>query len=241
MNDDDPLAYLQQRAYRWGDLQPILYDRKRTDLFPEPYLVTLYQRTRASGRSKLGSLPNLFCGMTDLSCEAIVTFLSQRPVIVMGEWRKRLAGMAGMAGLAGKGELPTYFHPLGYVLLAPLILSATGERNAAFAGYCFFQEAWRTPQQRVLTYLTLAFLFQEYRLVSLLAQRYDDNKLTARWMRQFGLRDVATLPNAMIRNHGGLEEGEGELTSSVVSVLDRADFEERLRELMARLRLEDRP
>ncbi len=213
----DPLGLLASASYRWGDCQAIRYDSRRADLFDPDYLGRLYDQTQDKYLNHIridkgGSLPALFCGMPDLSKPAIIGYLYSRPLIILGEWA---------------GE---QFIPLGYCFTVAETPSRNGQRNSAFGGYCFFSSAWRTPQQYVLTVLGLAYLFHEFRLVSLHGIRYDDNKLTARWMGKFGFRDIGTIPNYM------QQQSTGELVPAVVSTLDRAEFEQRVRTILADLR-----
>lgn len=214
----EPLETLAGTAYRWGDCQAIRYDARRTDLFGPDCLGDLYDRTQqCRGSRVIGSKPRLmpsllrmtFCGMPDVSKPAIISYLYSRPLIIAGEWREDTEGQV--------------FYPLGYCFTVAETPSRDGQRNSAFGGYCLFPEAWRTPQQYVLTTLGIAYLFREFRLVSLHGIRYDDNKLTARWMGKFGFRDIGTIPNYMQRH------GTGELVPCTVSTLDRAEFEQRVR------------
>ena len=244
----DP-AYLASIDYRWGQLQAIRYDKLRTDIFPGPsYLTTLYELTRLSGRSHLGSLPLLFCGMMDLSCEAIVSYLHQRPVVVLGEWRdqpefngklKAFDDEAGGYRWEYEPEhhdvkLDPSFHPLGYCFPStPIAISRSSSsatpRNSTFGGYGFFQEAWGTGAQQILSWIGLAWLFNELQLSSLHGVRYEHNRLTARWCEQFGFETVGTLPDYMPHYP------DGDLVPGVVSTLSRTEFSRRLAEILAQV------
>ena len=209
------LAQIAGLAYRWGDCQAILYDPVRESVFPPPYLLTLYNLCRASGRAKLGILEPLFCGMRDLSQEAICAYLHAQKLVILGEWRQEERE---------DGSKIAFFAPLGFCFLTVLTRGKT--TSSGFGAYAFFQEAWRSPQQWVLTGLGISYLLQEFGLVTLNGIRYADNKLTARWMQKFGFQDVGTLPNYMIR------PSTGELTDATVSTLARAEFESRLSEAL---------
>lgn len=226
-----PLTALHDAGYQIGSLGVVAFDPAREDLFPPPFLYSLYEATRQSGRSHLGSLPSLFCGMSNLTPDAICAYLLQQRVIVMGEWRANPTPVDPEDPLPVDFEelIAPKFHPLGYLFPSSYTRSSDTLANSMFAGYCFFQEAWRTRQQLVLTYLGLAYLFCEFRLVSLHGIRYHDNKLTARWMEQFGFRDVGTIPNYMS------ERGGGELVPATISTLPRAEFEEQLRQVFREL------
>lgn len=226
-----PLLALKNATYQIGALAVIPYDPNRPDIFPQPFLYNVYEKTRLSGRSHLGSLPSLFCGMSNLTPDAICAYLAQQRVAIVGEWRSNPTPIDPLDPLPDDFDehMAPYFHPLGYVFPTTFIRSADGLSNACFAGYCFFQEAWRTYQQRILTYLGIAYLFCEFHLVSLHGIRYHDNKLTARWMEQFGFRDIGTIPNFLT------ERGGGSLVAATFSTLPKAEFEEQLRQVFLAL------
>ncbi len=232
----DPIQFLADSSFSWGSLAAIRYDRTRTDLFPEPYLVDLYLRCKQAGRGKLGRLgllPSLFCGMRDLSCEAIVQYLYQLPVIAVGEWRERITVLMTdeATGLIGSYTPPAKFHTLGFCFptAAPLLAAQQHQSpanphppNAIFAGYCFFDEAWRTPQQTVLMYLGLGYLFHEFRLAAIHGVRYSDNHLTARFTRKFGFEDRGQLDYYLYRHDTGL------LGPAMIATLTRETFADSL-------------
>ena len=254
----DPIELFARGDFRWGRLQAILYDPRRTDIFVQPFLFSLYERTRLSGqrhplsldltnRATLGSLPTLFCGMANLGPDAITKYLAERAVCVVGEWRENSEGAGEVRAKVTGGldtpavveieeeEKPEVFHPLGYCF--PSTLPALSEQsktgipsNSVFAGYTMFSECWRKPSQQVLMYLGLAWLFHTFRLAALHGSRYEINHLTARWTRQFGFRDCGTLPYCMN------EEPGGPLVPGVFSTLLRADFEERLRGVLQKVK-----
>ena len=223
----NPIDLCQKASFRWGALQALLYE-PTNPMWHQPFLFRLYEKTRLSGqrhpkpldlndRRTLGPLPVLFCGMTNLGPDAICKYLSERAVCVVGEWR---------------GET---FAPLGYCFpsTVPSVSpqSLTGiPSNSVFAGYTMFSECWRTPQQRVLMYLGLAWLFHTYKLVALHGSRYETNHLTARWTHQFGFKDCGILPHCMA------DEPGGPLVSAVFSTCLRTDFESMLRDVLDRAR-----
>jgi hypothetical protein len=202
------LQHIADLSYRWWDLQAIEYTPIREEIFPPPFLTTLYNLCLHSGRAKLGILESLFCGMTDLSHDSITSYLHTRKLIVLGEWRTR----------GGEEAKVTEFIPLGFCFLSTFCKGKT--TASAFGAYAFFSEAWRTPQQHCLTLLGIAFLLKEFELSSLHGIRYADNRLTARWMARFGFEDVGTLQNYLPRH------STGELTAATISTLDRVRFEE---------------
>lgn len=246
----DPIALVAQGEFRWGRCQAILYDPRRADaaeLFPQPWLYSLYERSRLSGkrhplpldllnRASLGPLPTLFCGMTNLGPDAVCSYLSQRAVCVVGEWRSdQTRASIADDGTVQYEDYPARFHPLGYCfpsappITSPLSLTGTPS-NSVFAGYTIFSEAWRTPQQTVLMYLGLAWLFHTFHLCALHGSRLATNHLTARWTRQFGFRDLGTMPACMSGEPGGA------LVAGVVSTLLREEFEARLRAVLEAVR-----
>jgi hypothetical protein len=233
----DPLTLLASACYQWGDCQVIRYDSTRTELFPGPsFLVDLYERCRTAGGGKLGPLgilPALFCSMKDLSCEAIVGYLQRCPVIVLGEWRARPCKHPER--YSADDPRPTYFHSLGFAFVCadPIIAAPhlqPSNRNAIFAGYGFFDDAWRTPQQTVCMYLGIAFLLQEFRLAAIHGVRYADNHLTRRFASKFGFRDIGTIPNYLYR------QSTGDLAAGTVSTLSRQDFSDLIRRVLISLR-----
>jgi hypothetical protein len=249
----DPIQLCADGNWRWGSLQAILYDPRRADIFQQPFLYSLYERTRLSGqrhpqpldlaaRRGLGLLPALFCGMTNLGPDAICKYLSERAVCVIGEWREKpvvefTSQCVDENGSNYKAEVvdKESFFPLGYcfpstVPLVSALTTAVTPANSVFGGYTLFSEIWRKPQQLILSYLGLAWLFHTYRLAALHGSRYATNHLTKRWVEQFGFRDCGELPYCM------MEEPGGPLVGGVYSTLLRTDFEERLREVLQRTR-----
>jgi hypothetical protein len=245
---NDPISLCAEGSFRWGSCQAILYDPRRADLFPQPFLYSLYERTRLSGqrhprpldlndRGTLGALIPLFCGMTNLGPDSICKYLSERAVCVVGEWRSDQTKAMIIGDQVEYEDYPPTFHPLGYCFPSTLPstspLSLTGvPSNSVFAGYTLFSDCWRTPQQTVLMYLGLAWLFHTFQLVALHGSRYSTNHLTRRWTRQFGFRDCGELPYCM----PGPDGAGGELASGVFSTLLRTDFEARLREVLEKVR-----
>ena len=207
----DALERIRDLGYRWGDQQAILYDPARVDVFPGLYLSNLWHDCKNSGRRRSGNgiLEPLFCGMARIDHDAIIAYLTTRKLYILGEWRQRII----------KADEPPRvdFIPLGFCFLTTGCQGKSG--NSAFGAYAFFESAWRTPQQIVLTHLGIAALICEENLLSLHGIRYSDNHLTARWMAQFGFRDIGVIPNYMIRY------STGELTDATISTLNRETFE----------------
>ncbi len=226
---DDPIQYFADLDFKWGKCQAIRYE-PGSPIFRQPYLAHLYERTRMSGRSKMGSLPMLFCGMTNLELDSICSYLSQRPVCVLGEWREHTWETAPDPELVGK----PYFHDLGFCFPAipPIQTESTPDnpQNSVFAGYTIFQDAWGTPQQIVCSYLGLAWLFHAFQLIAIHGTRYADNHLTARFTKRFGFKEVGKIDHYMLREAGQ------PLVAAVVSTLTRSDFLDLTREMLNNLR-----
>lgn len=214
------LAHIAGLDYRWGDCQAIRYSPADSTVFRThsgSFLLDLYESCRCSGRAKLGILEPLLCGMPKLDAESIIAYLHTVPLVILGEWRRPNDGLEFTSEIAE-------FYPLGFCFLTTMNRGKTW--NSGFGAYAFFEEAWRTPQQLVLTELGISYLFEAFKLSHLHGIRYSDNKLTARWMARFGFRDVGVVPNYMLR------PSTGELTDATVSTLAREEFESRLSETL---------
>lgn len=186
--------------YRLGDCQIIPYDRKRIDVFGTNYLHHLYAQCLLSRPSSpYGILPDIFCGMTDLSADALCSYLANKPVILLCVHTS-----------------PTEFTPAGFAWPVELIRASSA--NSAFCAFTFFRPWWGTPEMTVLGMLGLAYLFAHYSLRTIMGQRYDTNVLAARFMAQYGAVDVGTIPDLLRSHHGTLEP-------CTVSALTRTDFE----------------
>lgn len=198
----EPVNVLQafrQDEYRIGNFQAIGYLRTRTDVFPEGYLGELYKQMKTGLSGKRGDswLRTLFCGMQDVSYDAIVSYLAGRQLVIMGEW------------VDGK------FEAAGFIF--PTVSLGGGDQKAAFAGYGFFRKWWGTDDSEILAMLGLSFFFVELGLSCIHGMRYPDNGLTKNFLEPFGFKDVGRLPRYMLRN--------GKLVDGVASSLLREDFE----------------
>ena len=204
MREDSILLALKNDDYRLGNCQILLYNRNRPEIWGEGYLSKLYQACKLSGRRPgLGILPSLFCGMDDLSHDAITSYLHNRPVIIPGLWASPNLFME--KGLAFPSHWPY------------LIGKGSSEEKAGFFGYGFFKSVWGTPQAEILMMLGLAYFFCELDLVAIHGLRYTQNELTARFTRKFGFVENGTIPRYMSR--------DGKLVSAVSSTLFLETFE----------------
>lgn len=203
------LEILKRQDYRIGTGQAIMYNPvKRPELFPDGYVGELYASLKGTRFSSRQDNPNsiletLFCGMPNLSFDAIVPYLATRlPLIVVGMWEGKKFHEAGMG-------FPTTLcgAPLGQ-----------GDERACFFGYGMFKSWWGRPETEALSMLALALTFCELNVKSIHGLRYPSNDLTARFTRRFGFRDVACIDDYMLRR--------GKLVGAVLSTLRREDFEQ---------------
>jgi len=203
----DPIDALAETGFRWRNCQALLYNEKRSDIFPAPFLYRLYERTVDSGH---GALRALFCGAPDLSnCDAVCRFLRYRSVCVMGVWQDT------------DGE--RHFRDLGYAFLSfPITRTSASTQenpqNSGFAGYMFFPDAWGTGEQTVCMVLALAWFFHRYKMIAIHGTRYSDNHLTARFTSRFGFKDDFTVPHCLLRSP------DEPLQSATLATLLRVDF-----------------
>lgn len=198
---DEPslLTIFKEDGYRIGRCQVLLYDRKRVDVFPPPYLTKLYNLCKSSSRrSPLGILPNLFCGMSDLSHDALTSYLAGLPVVLLVVW-----------------DDDNTFTEAGFAF--PVILRGKAPEKMAFCAYGFFQKYWGSAESKILMMLGLAFIFQEFDLKAIHGIRYVENRLTARFCGQFGFREVGRIPCYM--------QQDEKMVTGVVSSLLREEFE----------------
>lgn len=205
------LEAFKEDNYRVGDLQVIAYDPKNEDRFPSGYIGGIYERlrgekvvSRREGKLFLRQrtwpiLENLFCGMQNLSFDAIVPYLVVRPIAVMGIWKGDIFEEAGI------------IFPTVYNTSAPL-----GQRTC-MAGYAFFPNFWGKQETDALAILGITFLFMELGVEVIHGMRYRDNDLTAQFLKKFGFRDVGIHPRWMLKR--------GKLVDGVSSSLLKEDFE----------------
>lgn len=201
MPEVDVLAALQEDKYQYGDLQCLRYDKSNTELWPDEFLAHLYHRCRESKRrSGNGILDALFGGNPASDFNSIITYLAQRPVLlILGKW------------VDGK------FHELGFAFPTVSVGTQSTEKSI-IAGYGFFRSAWGTEDQKILTILGLAYFFKEFDLRAIIGNRYPENVLTAKFMENFGFKDCGTIPRFQLQG--------SKLAPMVVSALLREDFEE---------------
>lgn len=199
----------KEDKFRIGNCQAIEYNRADTTIFKPGFLGELFfmlRQNRYSKREGTGILESLFCGMKDLSYDAIVSYLSTRAIVCLGVWVDE-----------------TSFKLAGFCF--PTTVIGEGEQKSAFAGYGFLPEFWGTDEQEIMAALGITVLFSELKLLSLHGIRYAGNRATARFMERFGFHDVGVIPHYMLKR--------GKLVEGVVSTLSRERFEEVLAEMLS--------
>lgn len=202
------LEALRLDQYRIGNAQAILYDRRETAVLPPDFLAQLYwslNGDRYSNRRGMGILETLFCGMSDVSFPAIVSYLAGRPVVAVGVWHGDKFKVAGFT-------FPT------------AVMGVEGQKSA-FVGYGFLKEFWGTDEQEVCTILGLSMLFNEMNLLSIHGQRFHDNDFTAKFMEKFGFKDIGRIPHFLLKR--------GKLVDGMVNTLSIDTFESKLAEMLA--------
>jgi hypothetical protein len=195
------LEAIKADGYRIGPLQAIVYDRRKTDIFPPGFLSRLYFQFRGNRYSKGdgdGILSVFFCGMNDLSHDAIVDFWLHHATSILGVWKDGV------------------FEPAG-CLFPTFVIGAGEDERAAYAGYAFIRPYWGSQEEEVLAMIGITQLFVEMNLTALHGQRFIENDATAKFMARFGFRDLCTLPNQLNRG--------GKLVPMTISTLERSTFE----------------
>jgi hypothetical protein len=201
------LEGLREDNYRLENLQAIRYDRSKSELFPDGYLAKIYNLCRSSSRrSGDGILTSVFGGNPESNFDAVVGFLAPRPLVIMGEWQE-----------------DGTFKEMGFAF--PVVMCGKQPPEMSmFAGYGFFSWSWGTPELPVVAMLGLSYLFQEFNIKAIHGTRFEDNTLTAKFVEQFGFRQVGRIENYQLR--------DGKLVPAIVSTLLREDFERYVEEFL---------
>ena len=208
------LDALREDNFTLGNCSVQIYDRKRVDIWGTNYLHHIYgECLRSRPTHPYGILPESFCGMTDLSADAICSYLHSRPVLLL------LCVHTSAAEFTPVGfAYPTTFCGAPLNLSAPIPPATTVAERSMFAGYAFFRPWWGKPEIEVLGMLGLAYFFTRFSLIAVHGMRYPENGLTAHFMQRYGSREVGRIPYYMLN--------DGKLDSCVVSTLLRTDFEQ---------------
>jgi len=139
--------------------------------------------------------------MTDLSCTAIVNYLSTRPILLIpGIWTS-----------------PERFEEQGLAFTNVVIGTKPGQKSA-FAGYGMFRSIWGTPESEVLGMLSLANLLFSLELQAVHGVRYPWNEQIARFTHRLGFKENGEIPRYM--------EYKGQLVSAICASLLIEDFSE---------------
>ena len=215
------LAAFQQDQYRLDNLQARIYEPKTRDQWPADFLGQVYLKLRGDRFSNrrpngTGILEVGFCGMADVSFDAIVAYLCNRPLIVMGVWEEVEEDQWDDDGNALDPKIVTRFREAGIAFPTTLIGEAYPDRSGFF-GYLFFPEFWGDERMELLGLLGLTAIFVEFKLAFLHGVRYRDNWQTVQFVKKYGFRDDGTIEGYMLRR--------GKLVSAVASTLSRPDFE----------------
>lgn len=200
----DPISILKDADFTLGNCAVIPYNPPvpaYAPLFPDDYLSQLYSRMKSAH-----ILETTMCGMPSLGHNPIVTYLAGKPVFAAVEW--------------DQGHISFRTLGFGFIVQWIGIPPPNDGPRSAFAAYAFFPEAWGQPEAEVLAMLGLARMFSTYSLRSVYSQRYAVNRLTARFTKRFGFKDIATIPELLLHKNGtGFE-----FTDCVASRLTRDDF-----------------
>lgn len=189
------LEALKADDYRFGQCQVLRYDR-HSPFFPPDQLSRLWHLCQQSR-----ILEPLFCGMTDLSCTAIVNYLATRPILLIpGIWTS-----------------PDRFEEQG-LGFTNAIMGTKPWQKAAFAGYGLFRPVWGKPEAEILGMLGLAQLIFQQELIAIMGIRYPWGEQTARFTHRLGFKDNGEIPRYM--------EYKGRLVSAICSTLLIEDFAE---------------
>ena len=193
------LDQIRDAGYRIGNLQAIRYDRTREDLFYDGYMGRLYFLLKECGRrGGDGILSAIFGGNPTSTFDAIVPFLVQRPLIILGAWEDGSFKEAGVT--------------------FPIIFCGSQQTEvSAFCGFGFLPWVYGSDEINTLSILGLAMLYRELNLVAIHGTRYPGNTLAKQFMERFGFHDVGTLPHYQLR--------DGKLVPTMISTLSREDFE----------------
>ena len=197
------LDALKEDNYRIGDGQALDFKMNRA-MFPENYLATVYERLKGDMFSSkrpngTGVLEMTFCGMQDLSFDAIVPYLASVPLAIMGVWN---------------GDT---FHDAGFIFPVSFSKGAAVGQRSTMAGYAFFREFWGSEYSEALAMLGIALIFSELSVEVIHGMRYRQNDSTMEFLKRFGFRDVGVHPLWMLRR--------GKLVDGVSSYCLRKDFE----------------
>jgi len=197
--------------FRFGACSVRVYDRRDTATFPDDFLLQLYRAMKSSG-----TLAITFCGMADLSASAICAYLSTRsPLLLMCVDKLDNQGGFEVIGFS----FPTVWAGPAQGRIDP------DPGRSMLMGYTCFKQWYRTPETVVSMMLTGIYYFHTFNLLNIQGQSYPYNRLTRKFLAQFGTKDVGILPKFLFDG--------AKMIDSVQSCLDRSDFESYVRRTLA--------
>jgi hypothetical protein len=203
--------------FRFGNCFVRTYDHKDVATFGPNFLYEeLYTACLAAAPSRpFGVLPEAFCGMQDLSADAICSYLHTRQPLLLMCTDTPTTPVDGSFDVIGF-SFPTIWAgpPLGSLDPDP--------GRSMFKGYVQFRSAYRTPESVVCMMLSGIYFFHTYNLLTIQGQSYPHNHLTRKFLAQFGTKTIGNIPKFIL--HDG-PQGKV-MVDSVQSCLYREDFEE---------------
>lgn len=211
----DILSIFRNDGWRIGNCSVRVYDRRKPELWGVHFLEGLYDQCVASN-----VLYDLFCGMIDLSSDAICSYLHTRsPLLVMCVDSEDPQHIGNNVFTTAGFAFPT-INIGGFLMPNP---EPNGKplssESAMVLGYGYLKPWWGTKESVILGMLTLAYFFENHNLTAVHGQSYPWNGLTAKFTSQFGVKPSGTLPRF-------LQTAEGKLVDCNLSTLLREDFEE---------------
>ena len=235
----DPIAALADLQFTLGNCRVIPYNRANRELFGDRLLNQLYDLCLQSRPTHpFGILPDVQCGMLDLTRDAITSYWHTRRItlVVLGGGGDGSASVVpgptprNPTALLADGSEIAGFTYLTTMVGVPYDFSnlggpQPGGPRAALAAYTFFRPWWGSAEQHVLGMLGLAYLFHTFKLSAIHGQRNIRNALTAKFTGKFGFRDTGIVPRFLMdwTPMGNIHNGK--LVSCVVNSLLREDFE----------------
>lgn len=144
-------------------LVPYLDNRK---VFPDDFLAQLYGQML-----KDGTLETVFAGMSDVTLNKFVSYLSKHPVVVYVLKPGDVVGFGWVAQAEG----------------------CDGARKASF-GFTFYRKYWGTQLVRDLCWFSLRWWFEELKIDILYATSLKTNHMATNFARTFGFQKIGHLP-----------------------------------------------
>jgi len=188
--------------YRFGNCFVRVYDHTDTATFGQHFIYDeLYQACLASAPSRpYGTLSELCCGMADLSADAVCSYLHSRSPLLLFCVDKDSPNDLPHNPTAQEGESESddsgSFDVIGFAFPSIVAGPPVGKFDpdpgrTALIGYTIFKPAYRTPEAVVCTMLMGVYFFHKFNLLTLQGQSYPWNRLTRKFLAQFGTRTLA--------------------------------------------------